>query len=235
MSSSHTRRSSRPLSSARLTLLAGALALLPASAAAIPQVVSAAAIAPSPAVTDTFTGTATTGVGQPLPVDINPSDVVVRSSDGAIGLGYTYAADGKASGRLPGRFVYSEHGYLFFTNPADPTTYAGSSFTSGTFTLTPANGGAPVVITDTDPAAYTHGVATVPVADAGKLLGQVARLRSFRRDLQPKKGVLTYGYFTFTDAFGTFTGIATPDFRKFTIEITFAAPAQPARPEGAES
>ena len=37
-------------------------------------------------------------------------------------------------------------------------------------------------------------------------------------------GPLTYGYFTFTNQRGTFTGYATPDFTHFVIEITFDLP-----------
>ena len=51
--------------------------------------------------TNLFIGEATTGVGQPMPVDINPADMVVRE-DGAIGLGYTYEAVGRARGGVRG-------------------------------------------------------------------------------------------------------------------------------------
>ena len=34
-------------------------------------------------------------------------------------------------------------------------------------------------------------------------------------------GTLTYGWFTFTNKYGTFTGYSTPDSRQFAIEIEF--------------
>lgn len=45
--------------------------------------------------TDLFSGTATTGVGMPMPIDINPAELYFRD-DGAIGLGYIYKASGMA-------------------------------------------------------------------------------------------------------------------------------------------
>ena len=56
--------------------------------------------------TNLFIGEATTGVGQPMPVDINPADMVVRE-DGAIGLGYTYEAVGRARGGVRGRLSFA--------------------------------------------------------------------------------------------------------------------------------
>src|SRR5258708_39851485 len=82
--------------------------------------ITTALAAPATA-TDYFQGTATTGRGQASPVDVNPTDVTVRA-DGAIGLGYTYRATGEAFGEMPGSFTYEEHGYLYFTNPANPAT-----------------------------------------------------------------------------------------------------------------
>src|SRR6185437_8414475 len=124
---------------------------------------SEVAFADSGTATDLFVGTATTGVGQPMPLEIDPSDVTVRG-DGAIGLGYTYRAIGTARGRLPGDFTYEEHGYLFFVNPADPDTFVGGNLVSAVFTLTP-NRHLPVVrIADTDPEAYRSGVNTAKVS-----------------------------------------------------------------------
>jgi hypothetical protein len=167
--------------------------------------------------TDTFTGTATTGVGAPTPVDINPADIVVRA-DHAIGIGYTYKANGPADGNQKGTFEYVERGHLYFTNPADPTTFAGSSFESGVFTLhTKEHGNSTdVVIADTQPSAYQQGVKTTHIGDS-------AALRQFEKRFGlPTVGKdVTYGFFTFTDSYGTFTGYASTDFRQFAIRITF--------------
>jgi hypothetical protein len=100
--------------------------------------------------TDWFVGTAIIPAGQSSPVQIDLSDVVVRP-DGAIGIGYRYQAAGQASGQVAGMFGYHERGYLFFTNPADPSTLVGSRFTSGVFSLAPTRGGAPIQIADTAP------------------------------------------------------------------------------------
>ncbi|MCL5959134.1 MAG: hypothetical protein M1358_07395 [Chloroflexi bacterium] len=151
--------------------------------AMLPLTVDAAG--PRPA-TDVFYGTATTGVGQPMPVDINPADVTLRS-DGAIGLGYVYRANGKANGAVPGNFSYEEHGYLYFYNPADPTTFAGSTFVSGIFTLDPHRRGlGNVVIADTNPAAYTHGISVLEPKSAKGLLSNIPKVLA-------KHGVLSPG------------------------------------------
>jgi hypothetical protein len=152
-----------------------------------------------------------------MPITVNPADMAFRA-DGAIGIGYIYTAAGEAHGKADGRFVYEEHGYLYFMNPADPTTYRGSQFKSGVFTLTLKKGGV-VVITDTDPTAYASGVKTVTLPSKGiakelhKVMGKNSPYLS--------NGSLTYGWFTFTDNYGTFTGYATPDFRQFLIQIKF--------------
>jgi hypothetical protein len=142
--------------------------------------------------------------------------VTVRA-DGATGLGYTYQASGFASGQAPGAFTYEEHGYLYFTNPSDPTTMVGSGFSGGVFTLKPTSGGAPIRIADTAPQAYTSGVRTV-------VLKVAPQLRKTANTLLGTAGPLTYGYFTFTNAHGTYTGYATPDFTRFAIQITFDLP-----------
>lgn len=151
--------------------------------------------------TDWFTGAALIPSGQTSPVQVNPHDVTLRA-DGAVGIGYTYRASGEASGQLPGPFTYEEHGYLYFRNPADPTTLAGTRFSSGVFTLVPRGHSRPIEISDVAPDKYVSGVKT----------------------LNAKPGPLSYGYFTFTDAVGTFTGFATPDFTRFAIQITFPLP-----------
>jgi hypothetical protein len=170
--------------------------------------------------TNLFHGTATTGAGRALPVDINPGDIVVRD-DGAIGLGYIYRAEGRASGNLEGPFNYEEHGYLFFRDPADPTTFAGSVYVSGVFTLRPYTGGPIVTIADTCPSCYTSGVKTVRVSDLPRDVLMVIRRLSKEYSRLRKNQSITYGHFTFTNAHGTFTGYATPDFRRFGITITF--------------
>src|SRR5947209_4481217 len=117
---------------------------------------SMVALADSAHVTDTFTASATSGNGQSQPIVVDPTTLTLRS-DGAVGLGYTYTAAGTADGDIPGTVSYEEHGWLYFANPADPTSYAGSSFTSGVFTLTSRKakpGDAPIQIADRDPAGY---------------------------------------------------------------------------------
>lgn len=173
---------------------------------------SSAAAAPSK-MTDVFTGVATVAPGQTSPIQINPGVVDLRR-DGAIGLGYTYLATGTASGQLPGKFTYEEHGFLYFKNPSDPTTMVGSRFVSGVFTVTPARGGVPVQIADTAPEAYTSGVQT----GVSKLPPAV---RAALGKLGPNFAAFTYGYFTFTTSEGTYTGYATPDFTRFGIQISF--------------
>jgi hypothetical protein len=173
----------------------------------------AAALAAPASSTDVFTGSAIIPAGYTSPVQVNPADVTARA-DGAIGFGYTYQAAGQALGDLPGTFTYVEHGYLYFQNPLDPKSLVGSSFTSGVYTLKPSNGGAAITIADTSPSTYTSGIQT--------LVGKVQpHVRADLRELLGTKGRLTYGYFTFTDSQGTFTGYATPDFDHFVIQITF--------------
>lgn len=155
-----------------------------------------AAASPTPS-TDLFIGKAVIPAGQSSPVLPDPRDISMRA-DGAIGIGYHYAATGEAAGQVPGAFHYDEHGYLYFKNPADPTTMVGSRFVSGVFTLTRATGGVPIQIAGTSPASYISGIR--PLGFSSKA---------------------SYGYFTFTDPFGTFTGYATTDFTRFVIEITF--------------
>lgn len=184
-----------------------------------------AAQADSETATNIFVGTATTGAGQPIPIDIDPNDIIVRD-DGAIGLGYRYNAEGKAKGDVKGHFIYEERGYIFFFNPADPTTFAGSRFDSGVFTLTPKHAGPDIVIADTcgDPC-YESGVTSSPMSEIPHDVKRViSKIIGEETGLVPQDGVLTYGFFTFTNDFGTFTGYATPDFRHFAIEITFEAP-----------
>jgi hypothetical protein len=178
----------------------------------------AASAAPAPrTASDWFVGTAVIPIGQTSPIQIDPQDLTVRA-DGAIGIGYTYQATGNASGDLPGPFTYLERGYLYFTNPGDPSTLVGSRFVSGVFSLAPADvPGAIVQIADTAPQNYTSGVQTV----VGKLSPQVRKSLS---RIVGDAGPLTYCYFTFTNAQGTFTGYATPDFVHFGIGITFEIP-----------
>lgn len=185
------------------------------SAACLFALMSATALA-APAVTDSFAGTASIPTGQTSPVSVDPSKVTVRG-DGAIGLGYSYNATGRATGPLPGGFTYEEHGFLFFRNPADPTTMVGSEFSTGVFNLSPARGGDVVTIANTAPEQYSSGVQT----GFAKLPPQV---HSLVGGSASTGGGLTYGFFTFTNTYGTFTGYATPDFANFTIQVTFSAP-----------
>jgi len=166
---------------------------------------------------DTFVATASTGVGAPLPVDINPSDIAIRA-DGAIGLGYLYKASGKAVGQAEGTVDYVEHGHLYFFNPADPTTFAGSSFESGVFTIHTRDHGTQVDVSvaDTNPQAYQQGVQTTHIGHSAAL-----KLAESRLHIKVADGDVTYGYFTFIDQYGTFTGYASTDFRQFAITIKF--------------
>jgi len=171
-----------------------------------------------------FSGTATTGIGAQLPVEIEPWNIRMRS-DGAIGLGYKYLARGEASGQVQGSFVYEEHGYLFFMNPANPATYVGSTFVSGVFVLTPRRGGGPVVLADTDPAAYTSGVIALsnkPPKGALQALRIIYGGPTMGKMM--KSGNLVYGTFSFTNNYGTHVGYASPDFRQFAIQIVFDCP-----------
>jgi hypothetical protein len=198
----------------RLGVRLSALAALGALVLMLALATTAAAAGPRTA-TNWFVGTATGVSAEGSPVQINPQNVTARA-DGAIGLGYTYRANGVASGQLPGSFTYEEHGYLYFKNPSDPTSMVGSRFSSGVFTLRPSAGGPAVRIADTAPEAYTSGVQTVVV----KLGPQLRKANA----LLGTAGPLTYGYFTFTNAHGTYTGYATPDFTRFAIQITFDRP-----------
>jgi len=167
-----------------------------------------------------FTGTAITGVGAPMPIVINPTDITIRG-DGAIGIGYIYQAAGDTSGKAAGHFVYDERGYLYFRNPADPTSFVGAQYTAGWFTLTLRKGGV-VVIRDTSPGAYNSGVNTITAPKGfSKALSGVTG-KGYGQLLQG--GPLTYGYFTFSDNYGTFIGYSTPDWRQFAIEVKFDCP-----------
>jgi hypothetical protein len=198
------RTARRSLLGAVLTSLC-LLTVLTTTAAAAPQTA-----------TDWFTGVAIIPPGQTSPVQVDPRDLTVRA-DGAVGLGYTYQATGRATGQLPGAFHYEEHGYLYFSNPTDPSTLVGSRFTSGLFALLPDGDRTPVQIIDTAPDTYTSGIQTA-------INVQGPRLRHGLKGLLGPRGPLTYGYFTFTDGRGTFTGYATPDFSHFAIQITFDVP-----------
>jgi hypothetical protein len=172
-----------------------------------------------------FAGSATSGPPAPnMPINMNPADMAVRS-DGAVGISYTYAATGEAHGGrdgASGRFQYEERGYLYFRNPADPTSYMGSQFKSAVFTLTLKKGGV-VSIVDTNPAAYASGVKTISLADSKGIAKELHKLFG-RNSPYIQGGALTYGWFTFTNAHGTHTGYATPDFRQFLIHLTFDCP-----------
>ena len=188
-------------------------------------VLSAASALASDTATDLFDGTATTGAGSSQPIDVDPTRVTVRS-DGAVGIGYTYKAEGRATGDLPGRFQYREDGYLFFRNPADPTTFVGARYDGSAFTLQPSyerqRGTTGISIADTNPAAYQAGQRTAPVPQLDKLLRTYGDRVLKQLGLVPVGGVVHYGFFTFTDAYGTFTGISTPDSRHFLLRLKFA-------------
>ena len=196
--------SSRPL---RTAALAATLAL-----AAFSAIVTTAAAAPQTA-TDWFIGKAVIPQGQTSPVQVDPRDISVRP-DGTFGIGYTYVATGQAGGQISGSFTYTEHGQLYFRDLRDPTSMVGSRFVSGVFSLQPSRGSAPIKIADTSPETYTSGIATLDIKLTDHARRQLA-------GLLPASGPLTYGYFTFTNPHGTYTGYATPDFTRFAIRITF--------------
>ena len=183
------------------------------SAASLFMLLAASAFAAPETATDWFIGTALIPAGQTSPVSVDPGTLSVRA-DGAVGLGYSYRATGRASGQVPGAFTYEEHGFLFFRNPADATTMVGSQFSSGVFRLVPARSARTLEIADTAPAKYSSGVQTAFT----KLPPQVQKIVG---GLPGRTGALSYGYFTFTNPYGTFTGHATPDFANFAIQITF--------------
>lgn len=101
----------------------------------------------------------------------------------------------------------------------DPSTFAGSAFVSGVFTLTPHQPGPTVTIADTNPAVYSHGIG-LRSTSANGTLGNITRVINQNGGAQQGRDDL-YGWFTFTNQYGTFTGYATPDFRSFQIEIQF--------------
>jgi hypothetical protein len=193
--------------------LRGSLASLAGACVLLVGVASPAAAATPATATDWFTGVAVVPTGQASPVVVNPRDVT-RRSDGAVGLGYTYSATGRAMGTAPGSFTYQEKGYLYFTNPSNPSTMVGSRFTSGVFTLAPGAGKPNVRIADTAPEHYTSGIQTVATKINPRVTGNL-------NGLIGPGGELTYGYFTFTNQHGTSTGYATPDFTRFIIQISF--------------
>ncbi|MGI9147545.1 MAG: hypothetical protein ACR2IK_13490 [Chloroflexota bacterium] len=172
--------------------------------------------------TDVFDATATTGVGTSSPIDVDPNHVTMRA-DGAIGFGYTYRASGEAYGEVPGSVGYEEHGFLFFRNPADPTTFAGSRYDSGVFSLKPTRRpGETITIADTDPAAYQSATRVLALPGVDPLLGKYTTLLLNRLNLVPVAGAIRYGVFTFTDQNGTFWGVSTPDSRHFLLGLRFS-------------
>jgi hypothetical protein len=168
-----------------------------------------------------FDGMATTGVGGPMPIEVDPSNVKLRA-DGAVGIGYTYRAVGQAKGDLAGRFQYEERGYLFFRNPADPTTFAGSRYDGGVFTLRSGEGaGASISIADSDPAGYQAVLRTARLPQLDQLLASYGDQVITRLGLVQNAGSVHYGAFTFTTSEGTFWGVSTPDSRHFLLRLKF--------------
>jgi hypothetical protein len=120
------------------------------SAASLFMLLAASTFTAPETATDWFNGTALIPAGQTSPVSVDPDTLTLRA-DGAVGLGYSC----RASGQLPGAFTYEEHGFLFFRNPADPTTMVGSQFSSGVFRLVPARSERTIQIADTAPSKYS--------------------------------------------------------------------------------
>jgi hypothetical protein len=177
-----------------------------------------------PTLTAVFTGTATTGYGQPFPIEVDSTDVVVRD-DGAVGLAYTYGAAGQVAGEVAGHFTYTEEGRIYFMDPSDPTTLAGSELFMAEFSVLPSNPNEDIFkITDT---------CGTECYENGRKQGTLSSLPTWARDfaikslLHPDASApstdpsLTYGYFTFTNEYGTFTGYATPSFTGFSIQVDF--------------
>ena len=78
-----------------------------------------------------------------------------------------------------------------------------------------------VTIVDAHPERYEFGVATihlVELPDSEKAsVGQLIE----KGWLVPQDGSVTYGYFTFFQRNERFVGYATPDFRRFCLQMTF--------------
>jgi hypothetical protein len=174
------------------------------------------------AATDTFVAQATTGAGQAMPVEIDPTSKPVSGPNGSIGLAYIFKASGEAFGSVPGTLTYVEHGYLYFMNPLNPATYVGSEYSDATFTVTARGTARTVKVVDTNPAAYSHGTNSVALPKGGHGASDAYGAGLKKLGLLNGNNV-TYGYFGFTTNYGTFTGYATPDFRNFTIRVKFDA------------
>lgn len=181
--------------------------------------------AADPSMTAVFTGTATTGQGQPFPIEIDATDVLVRD-DGAIGFAYTYGAAGQVSGNdLQGHFTYKEQGRIYFMDPTNPATLAGSDLASAEFSVLPANSDMPIfTVSDTcGTECYENGqkqgtLSTLPAWARDFAVGSLLAGEGGAPNTDP---TLHYGYFTFTNEHDTFTGYATPDFSAFAIQLKF--------------
>jgi len=179
-----------------------------------------------PTMTAVFTGVATTGHGSPFPIDVSPTDVVMRE-DGAVGLAYTFGAAGQVSGDVAGHFTYKEQGRIYFMDPADPSTLAGSELHSAVFSVLPSTLNDPVfTIEDTCGECYENGqkqaqLSTLPPWARDFAVKSLLQSESVAPANDP---VLNYGYFTFTNEEGTFTGYATPAFKEFVIQVQFDDP-----------
>lgn len=173
--------------------------------------------------TAVFTGSATTGQGQAYPIEIDTNDVTTRA-DGAVGFAYTYGAAGQVSGDVAGHFTYKEEGRIYFMNPSDPTTMVGSDLYSSEFSVLPSDPSKHVfTIYDTCSSCYDHGhetsgLSTLPTWARDFAVRSLVSGSSSDLASNPE---LDYGYFTFTDSYGTFTGYATPNFSQFAIELEF--------------
>ncbi len=176
-------------------------------------------------------GVSTSTDGSAMPFTFDPNDTKVRG-DGTVGVGYEYLANGQVTGDVAGSFSYDEHGYIYLSNPQDPSTMVGSELVSATFTIFPWRASSvPIVIQDSCIACYEHGVEAAAVTDvppwARGLLSGIAASQSADSGSQPPGGpnVVHYGYFTFSTDQGQFKGYATADFRQFVIQLSFTEPA----------
>lgn len=183
--------------------------------------------APPAATTVVFHGVATAASSGGLPISIDPTDVVVREEDGAIGLAYEYAATGQASDGMTGSFSYLERGRIYVSDPADPNSMVGSELYEASFTIFPSGGSSSgTVITDQCTECYQSGHETAGLSEVPSWARALVSRIAASQGSQGPEAVANYGFFKFSTDQGQFKGYATPDFGEFVIQLTFSEPSQ---------
>lgn len=177
---------------------------------------SAPPVAFGAAVTEVLIGQATTSTpGIPFPVQITGQQLLPAGCDPAAGqcttvrMTYVYRASGEAKGDIKGTFGYEEKGW-FDTDLAG--NLIGNGFQSGAFT----------VVRDKDGSTVTATFSSVAIA--GGVIGSKkteTAPKHLIEELGLHEGEL-YATFTFTNACGSYTGYATPDWKKIAIKLTMA-------------